>query len=292
VPKAWSLLTALCIAFVLVSALLYHRVRGYTPLSENFYWPAVSAHDQRFDRFASQIPPAARLSATPPLFPHLSHREFIYVFPVVADADYVLLDAAGVTDMHPNDFRNAVNGLLANGQFGVLDSADGYILLRRGAGANTLPDPFYDVFRAPNVRPQVPLDVTFGDAVRLLGYDLLPEPRWHIMRVRYYWQALRPLEDDLRLYPFYHDPSGKVIEDPIQRPLVASVWYPPSRWRVGEIIQTETLPWDVGDSFMLAAGVVHGNDFDRKGRRLPMPNGDTQLELGSFDWIGKTLVRR
>lgn len=292
--------TALCMTFVLVSALLYHRVRGYTPLSENFYWPNVSAHAQRFDRFASQIPRAARLSATPPLFPHLSHREFIYVFPVVADAEYVLLDAAGVTDMHPNDFRNAVNGLLAGGQFGVLDSADGYILLKRGAVRRTLPDAFYDVFRAQvpaqaagtGARPQVTVDIIFGDAVRLLGYDLLPEPRWHTVRVRYYWQALRPLEDDLRLYPFYHDASGKVIEDPIQRPLVASIWYPPSRWRVGEIIQTETLPWDVGDTFMLAAGVVHGSDWDRRGRRLATPNGETQLELGAFDWHGKSLVRR
>jgi uncharacterized membrane protein len=287
---AW--LSGILIAGVLASVLLFHRVRGYSPLSENFYWPDITAHNQRFDRIAAQIPRDARLSATPPLFPHLSHREFIYVFPVVADADYVLLDAAGVTDMHPNDFRNAVNMLLAGGQFGVLSSADGYILLKRGAAGGDLSDSYYDFVRAPDARPQVLVDVVFGDAVRLLGYDLLPDPRWHTVRVRYYWQALRPLEDDIRLYPFYHDASGKIIEDSIQRPLVATTWYPPPRWRVGEIIQTETLPWDVGDSFLLAAGVMHGNDFDRKGRRLATTAGDTQVELGGFEWRGKTLVRR
>ncbi len=290
VPFArWALALGLA-----VIVLFYHRVHGYTPLAENwaFEWPEVTPHHQLFDRFAAQAPPGARLSATPPLFPHLSHREVIYLFPAVADAQYVLLDASGVTDMHPNDFRSAVNGLLSDGAFGVVDSADGYILLRRGAPQTALPDAFYDFARARAPRPQYPLDLVFGDAVRLIGYDIVPDPRWGRVVTRWYWQALRPLDADLTLYPFYHDDAGKLIEDTIQRPMIATVWYPPPRWQVGETIRTETIPWDVGKQFALAVGVVHGKDFDRTGRRLATATGATQIELGRFAWQGMQIVRQ
>jgi hypothetical protein len=56
-------------------------------------------------------------------------------------------------------------------------------------------------------------------------------------------------------------------------------------------ILTETLPWGLGDSFLLAAGVMHGNDFDHKGRRLATTAGCTQVELGGFEWQRRALVR-
>jgi hypothetical protein len=56
-------------------------------------------------------------------------------------------------------------------------------------------------------------------------------------------------------------------------------------------ILTETLPWGLGDSFLPAASVMHRNDFDRKGRRLATTAGDTQVELGGFEWQGRALVR-
>jgi hypothetical protein len=285
-------LQGLVIVAVLAIVLVYHNERGYSPLSQNFYWPDLTPHDQLFARFGAEIPAEARVSATPPLFPHLSHREFIYDFPVIGDADYIMLDASGVTDMHPNDFRSKVNALLGGGQYGVSDSADGYILLKRGVSATSLPNAFYDFARAPNPQPQVRMDITFGDAVRLIGYEMVPDSRWHLVQVRTYWQALRPLDEDLRVFPLYHDAEVKVIEDTTARPMLATVWYPPSRWQVGETIQTVTLPWDVGDSFMLAVGVLHGGDWDRKGRRLATPTGETQVELGAYTWQGKILVRK
>lgn len=284
------IMTALLIV-MLLCAFSYHRARGYSPLAENFYWPPLTPHHEAFARFAAQIPREARLSTTPSLFPHLSHREVIYLFPVVADADYVLLDASGVTDMHPNDLRRAVTDLQQGGQFGVADSADGYVLFRRGLANPELSDAFYAFARAPNAQPQYRTDVVFGDALELIGYDVVPDARWHRVSTRLYWQALGPLDNDLRLYPFYHDAGGRIIEDTTQRPMIATVWYPPSSWRMGEIIQTETLSWDVGDHFALAVGVMHGNDWDRQGRRLVANNGETQIELGRFAWRGRMLIR-
>jgi hypothetical protein len=43
---------------------------------------------------------------------------------------------------------------------------------------------------------------------------------------------------------------------------------------------------------MLAAGVLHGNDWDRKGQRLKTLAGETQVEMGAYEWQGKSLVRK
>jgi hypothetical protein len=54
---------------------------GWTPLGRNFSWPQVTAHARLLERFVTQIPPDAAVSATPPLHPHRSHRRVIYQFP-------------------------------------------------------------------------------------------------------------------------------------------------------------------------------------------------------------------
>ena len=46
----------------------------------------------------------------------------------------------------PSEFRVRYNELLDEG-FGVVDAEDGYVLLRRGAPPQTLPDEFYTLFR-------------------------------------------------------------------------------------------------------------------------------------------------
>ena len=89
----------LVLLWLLLCSLGYQRLRGFTPLGPNFYVPQITPHHRLFQRFADQIPPDAVVSTTPPLFPHLTHRRVIYLFPVVRDdTEYVLLDVAGVTD--------------------------------------------------------------------------------------------------------------------------------------------------------------------------------------------------
>ncbi len=256
-------------AWALLWGLGYNTAVGFTPWAAKFEWPQVTAHNRLLSRFAAQIPADAVLSTTPSLFPHLDHRPVIYLFPVVKDADYVLLEVSGTTDMHPNDVRSSFLELTSGG-FGILDAADGYVLLRRGlAGSAELPDAFFDFARARDPRPQYPLQVDFGPYLRLRGFDVIDQFRWRLTKVRFYWEVRQAPPADLHLYPFFLNDAGQVVEDTTQRPMVAPIWYPPNRWQPGEIVATETLPWDLGDAFTVAVGVTRGADWRDVSRRLP-----------------------
>ena len=233
----------LVLLWLLLCSLGYQRLRGFTPLGPNFEVPPITPHHRLFQRFAAQIPPDAVLSTTPPLFPHLTHRQIIYLFPVVLDdTEYVLLDVAGATDIHPNDFQRAYLKLVEGARFGILDSADGYLLLQRGlAGPGELPDGFYDFARVEAPTPDYPVIVDFGDSLRLLGFDLVDDWKWQRVRVRLYWQVLREMDRDYQLYLAFLSDGGEVLADTVRQPMTVPIWYPTGRWRQGEVVATETL---------------------------------------------------
>ena len=277
----------LVLLWLLLCSLGYQRLRGYTPLGPNFDVPRITPHHRLFQRFAGRIPPDAVLSTTPPLFPHLTHRQVIYLFPVVLDdTEYVLLDVAGVTDIHPNDFHRAYLELVEGARpepvegarpepvegarFGILDSAEGYILLQRGlAGPTTLPDDFFDFARVEAPTPDYPMTVDFGDTLRLLGFDLVDDWKWQRVRVRLYWQILREMDRDYRLYLAFLGDGGEVLADTLRQPMTVPIWYPTSRWRQGEVVATETLLMTgLGDSFTLGLGIFEG-EYWEGGKRLP-----------------------
>lgn len=288
-------LTTLVLFWLLACATLYQILVGFTPLSLYYRVPRVGAHERQLERLTRQIPADAAVSALTPLHPHVSSRRLVYVFPTVQDATYVLLDVTARPTMHPNDLKTAVQQLIGNDGFGVVDAVDGYILLGRGVGQATLPDSFYDAFRTARPHPQYAMEVDFGGALRLLGFDIedVDEGRQPWTRVRLYWQVSGALPDDLRIYPFYLDDVGNVIEDTTQRPMVASLWYAPARWRVGDTIRVQTLQWPLPGRFRLAVGVLRGNDWQNRSARLqagliassiplrPL-DGATAVELGSF----------
>ena len=267
--------TALLAAWVVLFALGYQLVAGYSVLSLRYQPAVVSAHDRLLSRFAGQIPAAAALSTTPALFPHFSHRQHIYQFPLLGDADYVLLDVSGTTDMHPNDVHLDYVNLLNQG-FGILDAADGYILLQRGAAKTTLPEEFYTFVRIgqdgsyltapPAIQHAYQID--FGDTLLFLGFDLLEDARWHQTRIRTYWQVLRRPDASVRLYPFFMNAAAEIVEDTTQRPMVGPLWYPPAQWQAGDILQVDTLPWDVGDEFLVGVGVLAGDNWADAAQRL------------------------
>jgi uncharacterized membrane protein len=283
----------LVLLWLLLCSLGYQRQRGFTPLGPNFDVPSITPHHHLFQRFANQIPPDAVLSTTPPLFPHLSHRRVIYLFPVVrADTEYVLLDVAGVTDIHPNDFHRAYRELVeGEGEgFGILDSADGYILLQRHlAGPRELPDSFYDFARVEAPTPDYPMTVDFGDSLRLLGFDLVDDWKWQRVRVRLYWQVLREMDHDYQLYLAFLGDGGEVLADTIRQPMTVPIWYPTSRWRQGEVVATETLLLTgLGDSFTLGLGVFEGENWEG-GKRLTARIVESEYAVRSLE--GRTWVR-
>lgn len=273
--------------------LAYQVAEGFTPLGRE-YWlqrPAVSDHQRLLARFASQIPAGASLSTTPALHPHFSHRERIYTFPDLADAEYVLLDVSGTTDLHPSDLRHAFEDLIAAG-YGVVDGADGYLLLRRGAAGVEIPDGFYSFARATD-EPDHTATVDYGTSLRLLGYDWLDDAKWGYVRLRLYWQVLAPLDDGLQPYVLFTGVDGQTLADTRAYPFVEPLWYPLSLWRPGETVTTTSVAIPLGDRFEAYVAVYRGDDPGDVAARLPVSGADGPASaLMDLNWARLTPMQR
>jgi 4-amino-4-deoxy-L-arabinose transferase-like glycosyltransferase len=91
---------------------------------------------------------------------------------------------------------------------------------------------------ASMVRPQHPIPANFGDAIRLLGYDLSTRPEKYFLDVTLYWQATAPITDD---YVMALQLVSPVPGDDTLRWTYDS-WpghgnYPTSAWLPGEVIR-------------------------------------------------------
>ncbi|MEW5957985.1 MAG: DUF2079 domain-containing protein [Chloroflexota bacterium] len=284
-------------AIILTATVIYHLHYGYLPGGGQFRgWEEVTDHQRQAAQVLAQIPPEAALSAHDRLNPHVSQRQTLYIFDRIEDADHIILDVTEDSwPLHPVELRQRVDQFLENG-FGIVAARDGYLLLATTPPdlPTTLPDEFFDFARVPapvTFRPRFPATVTFDHRLQLLGYELsLGAHEQFLPVVTLYWRALRPLEDNYTLWPFFIDRQGRVIEDTSQRPLVATLWYPTARWSPHEIIMTCTLPWDLapnpGDEFTLAVGVTRG-DWTDPAQRLPITQADEQF----YAFENKTWVR-
>ncbi len=262
------------LALLVAGALIGQVDRGYTPIGREYArlgpgWPAVTAHERLLGRFARQIPPDAALSTTASLYPHFSHRPLIYQFPWLGQADWALLDVTAATDRHPADIRREALRLLETG-WGVVDAADGYLLLARGRGQAAIPDAFYDFARATADRPLRPLaceergdcHVAFEGKLKLLGYDLADEPKWRRTVLRFYFQPLEPLPADTRIILRVVSADGETAADTTVQAAPALLWYPPAAWRPGETVVVSTLPLFLPAAWAPAVAV------EAEGRRL------------------------
>ena len=298
---------SIALGLILVCALGYQVVAGYTPVGGEFRrsqpggWPQVTAHHRLLDRFAAQIPPDAALSVTTDLYPHLDHRELVYEFPILGDAQWALVDVIGTTDQHPVDIQTTIRKMTAAG-WGVVDAANGYILLAQGRGVAEIPDSFYDFARISTggaaatsaARPQYPLDVTFGDKLRLIGYDLVDNTKWRRTNFRFYWEALEPLPADTAINMQVITPDGATADDSVQRPMPALVWYPPANWQPGETIVTTSMPWYLPRAWAPVLAVTAGGQtwWSKVDRAISAPPtdrppvaslGDGRLQLPAWE---------
>ena len=238
-------------AVALLCAVWQARTHGVLPPSARFTreWLASNGRLETLRPLLARIPPDAVVSAQSNVYPHLSNREWIYVFPNVDDARYVILDVAGTSDpLYVDDAFPEVQALLANPQFRLLDGAGGFLLFERsgaatGAGVATAPpERFYDFVRpAPNelARGVLPALAQFGDVFELTGYRLMPVPEvnFGIRRstITLYVRARRPAERALRVTAFRlgADNLARIHDDgnPMQ------LWQPAATWRAGETLK-------------------------------------------------------
>jgi uncharacterized membrane protein len=283
-------LPSLLAIIVLVSTLLYQRGHGYTPLAAGFRgsWPTVTEHERVGEQIARSIPTEASLAALPHPNPHASQRQQLYMIDHVDngylaplhDADYVWLDVTDSWPVHPNDLKLGVDNLLADG-YGVDQAIDGWLLLRRGAPNKTPGDAFYSFARRSAPQPEYPMLIQFDEGLRLLGFDLVHEDS--MINISLYWRADDPLGRDYRIYPFFYDDEGAIIEDTSLRPMTTAIWYPTSHWKRGETVWMQTLPWDVGGDFYIGLGVMDGEDWTDQRQRLAARIVSSSLRVRLFD---------
>jgi uncharacterized membrane protein len=101
--------------------------------------PQADDHDRRLARVVAEVPPDASISTLSDIVPHLSSRDEIFLFPAVAGADYLLFDSAVDGNFYPlisRDARSeaiaALIPYIAGGEYGLVWSEDGIVLLKRG----------------------------------------------------------------------------------------------------------------------------------------------------------------
>jgi uncharacterized membrane protein len=129
------IVTIVLLAGTLVSAIdTDYYFYGQMPFSRGFQWPQVTAHMTLAQRFINMIPPTASVSAQSKLVPHLSEREYIYLFPYADNvADYIFLDVTSAPYPYTAaQYTSEVQRLLLDGQYSVVAAQDGYLLLKRG----------------------------------------------------------------------------------------------------------------------------------------------------------------
>ncbi len=277
------LTSLLLIGIGVVVAFTHHYYTGIGPSSRRFVLEPVSEHAQRAQPFLEQInslPPDVPISVGSNLYPHVAHRELVYLFPTVSDAQFILLDVTGPTSpVGVGDQHQIVRELLEYGEFGMAGSDHGFLLLERDLDEYRQSSEFDQVFLAGDGRPQVPLDVNFGGLLQLVGYnrDVRPVVRPElVVEISTYWQALAPLEDGYRLAFFFWDEQGQLVRlQPEERALH---WYPTWLWEPGEVIKVRLPPLPVGDLPHFGVAVLRpgASDQDLERRVTPITSASEQ----------------
>ncbi|MFN8492093.1 MAG: DUF2079 domain-containing protein [Caldilineaceae bacterium] len=253
---------------------------GRGPFAVRYDPTPVTAHDRLLAHFVAELPADAAVTATAAVHPHVSHRRFVYQFPIGLDppgqANWALLDVTTNTDMAPGDVKARVEQMLA-ADWGVVDAADGFLLLRKGATMKTIPAAFYDFARAPQT-----VEKLAGVAdLALHTVTVADWPRWRQTKVQIEWQVGDHF-NPATLTPHVElvAPDGAELYSFAQVAPPAWLWYPPERWQPGEIVRMTT-PW-------LYLPKVWGVRTERTANQLPVTtflrHPESGTTLGDLFW--------
>ena len=118
--------------------------------------------------------------------------------------------------------------------------------------------------------------MTFGDKLRLIGYDIVDNAKWRRTNFRFYWEALEPLPADTAINMQVITPDGATADDTVQRPMPALVWYPPANWQPGETIVTTSMPWYLPRAWAPVLAVTAGGQawWPKVDQATPAPPTD------------------
>ena len=135
--RRWNV-TGLAAAVLVVSLVMNYQFGLLFAKSYNGL-PQPSAHQEILAGLIAQVPKDASVSAMSDIVPHLSSRDRIYLFPIVNDADYLLLDSEISANFWPYSGLGARGKMqeqavpyLLSGAYGLVKAEDGCLLLKRG----------------------------------------------------------------------------------------------------------------------------------------------------------------
>jgi len=270
----------LLMGFVLFAVVREDYSYGALPFSRGFQWPQVTAHDTLAQSFIDMIPASASVSAQSSLVPHLSERATVYLFPYGDEiADYIFLDITSVTyPFESNQYLSEVKKVVLNGNYGVVEAHDGYLLLKKGLPAPgispyspvqdgdevvpDLPDGFCSFVRVPHQQVPHALRVDFTSNARLspdlslVGYSVAPPNSFSIatrfMQVTTYWKVNTVNLPPLRVLVLLLDKNGKEQFSSIDFP--ALEWCPTSTWKPGTVLRTTSSTLYIGT---VPGGLAH-----------------------------------
>jgi hypothetical protein len=272
----WSVCLAL-VGLGLAISLAFQYHNGISPLSRRFALAPVSEHARRAEALIEQVnrlPPDVPISVGSNLYPQVGHRERVYLFPTISDAQYILLDVTGPpSPAGVGDQRQIVGELLDYAQFGVAASDHGVLLLERELDQYRFSPGFYDVFRAGESTPEVPVGADFGGLLRLDGFDWQVRP---VVRpglpveITTYWQALSPLDEGYRLVFYFWDKEGRQVH--VQAEQMAVHWYPTWLWEPGQVVKLTLPSLPVGDLPQAGVALIQpgAGNSDLEGRVVPI----------------------
>lgn len=279
-PVSGRVVLAGAAAVLLLVSLGYHHLRGYSHLSKLPEWPQVTAHHRLGQAIAAAIPANASVLAQAQLVPYVAHREQLAIWsgPLLTGYTYIWLDLSH--PRMPNRFNahgNLLTGLVIEPAFGPVVAADGYLLLKKGAGRVPLAEELF-TFTAFDRLPSgvQPVEALFGNALRLVAVK--PEVRrlatseTEPQMVLFFETIRRPVEEYF-LFVYLLDKNGAVI-GATDYPQPALVWWPISRWQPGNRrqVRVNTVPWWTGDKpvFGYALALSRRNDPWDVSARLPI----------------------
>ncbi len=234
---------------------------GRGPLGGRYDPTPISEHHRLLERFVSQLPADAPVTATAAVHPHVSHRRFVYQFPLGLDvptpADWALLDVTTNTDMAPGDLKAQMEAMLA-ADWGVADGADGFLLLRRGEKNKVIPPAFFDFARAPNSdAPELP-----SPALSVQDW-----PTWRQTKLTTDWRVRAAPTEEFQPQLQVVAPSGEVISALADAP-PALVWLPPQKWLPDATVRVTALPLFLPRSAAVYTDTIAGRPLGvvRRGR--------------------------
>jgi uncharacterized membrane protein len=239
------LLTLLLGLWVVGWALTSYGAAGRGPQGGRYDPTPITDHHRLLPHFAAQIPADAAVTATAAVHPHVSHRRFVYQFPLGLDspvpAEWALLDVTTNSDMAPGDLKTQVDAMLA-GDWGVVDGADGFLLLRKGVDEKTIPERFYDFARLPSNDES---HTTTGQASAEWSINLHEDwPRWRQTKLQPLLLQGGETVDPEHDFPTFGviTPGSDTVATLAEMMSPALVWQPLSTLAPGEMLRMTSLP--------------------------------------------------